>query len=563
MALMLPDPSCVEHFLQELHRELTHYLQPDPMVMHNLFQNWLLEVHRQLISDEVSQRLPSWAAATKQYLERHFAEQISLEQLAEQAHLSVRHFCREFKHLFGIPPIEYLTHIRMQTAGFLLLDNNINSTEISSRVGYDSYSHFCALFRQHHGVSPREMRKGLSGEAGRRRRTEERRSRELARWLGEGWQVVLDLDFSRATQLDPRLRGFVWYEGSGVFETTAEQVKISDGVLHLCPAWQWTGIVWEGELNEEVKVEVVVVNATPDGLNLAIAISGDLQHGYRLRLVGYDDLVLETTINGYWEILQRCPCTLDPHAGEYHLTFWRSANVFYAELDGLRILEYDEPFAPQGARHRRFALARLHTYGSAELRALRVCTRIPPRYVDILEPGRILLRAGHRQESAAWFQRVVQEHPDAVLHQEAAYLLALAVPDTDREAKEQAFRRVIEDQDNPFHQRLLRHWVLTRCTWGDRAGAIEMALVCAARYPEDHTPHLLAEKILSQLRGAALPEVEQTLATLARLPLRHLYLGNSCWPHSLRCKGWPCKSCGAASLRLPISPRCEKCRWNP
>ena len=87
---------------------------------------------------------------------------------------------------------------------------------------------------------------------------------------------------------------------------------------------------------------------TPDGLNLAIAISGDLWNGYRLRLVGYQHIVLETTISGGWEVLHRCALALDPHAQEYHIVFWRSDNVFYAEVDGQRILEYQEPFAPAG-----------------------------------------------------------------------------------------------------------------------------------------------------------------------------------------------------------------------
>ena len=522
--LALPKPSCVEDFLWGLHQECTQYLSPHPIIVHNLLQNWLVEAQR-LATTDASRQLPAWAVVTKQYMESHFDEPITLEQMAEQVHFSVGYFCRLFNNVFGMAPLKYLTDIRIRMAKYLLLDDNLSISDIAGRTGYANFSHFTALFRRYYGVSPREMRKGMSGEAGRRRRTEERQSRELERWLHEGWQVALDLDFTRATSLDPRVRGFLWHEEGDVPEMTAEHVKITDGVLRLCPTGLWSGIVWEGELNEETKVEVVAVNATHDGLNLAIAISGNLQYGYRLRLVGYEDVVLETTINGYWEILHRCHCTLDPHACEYHITFWRAANVFYAELEGRRILEYDEPFAPQGDMHHCFAIARMYTNGSAELRALRVCTRITPRYVDILEPGRVLLRAGHRQEAATWFQRVVQEHPDAVLQQEAAYLMALAVPDTDREAKERAFRQVIEDPTSPFHQRLLRQWVLTRCGWGDLTGAVEMALVCAARYPEDHTPHLLAEKSISHLRGAAPSEVAQTLATLARLPLRHLNLG--------------------------------------
>ena len=228
----------------------------------------------------------------------------------------------------------------------------------------------------------------------------------------------MDADFTQTTQLDPRLRPF-WSDEGGPPLTVTHMAEVTEGLLRLHPNRLWTGISWEGELSEEVKLDLVAVNTNPDGLNLAITISGDLRNGYRLRLVNYDNIVLETTMNGAWEILQRCRYTLDARAREYHIVFWRSENVLYAEIDGRRVLDYPEPFAPQGTTHRRCVVARYFGHGSADLRLLRVYTRITPRYVDILEPGRTLLRAGHREDAAAWFQRVAQEHPERALQQEA------------------------------------------------------------------------------------------------------------------------------------------------
>ena len=392
--------------------------------------------------------------------------------------------------------------IRLRMAKFCLLDNNLNITDISRRTAMTRYTNFCSLFKRHFGVSPREMRKGISGEAGRQQRAEERRSRELARWLREGWQVALDVDFTAISHLPPSLRGF-WAETYRPLMTTPAHGR-GDGWSAAARSQPgWTGITWEGELKEELKVDIVAVNTTSDGLNLAIAISGDLWNGYRLRLVGYQDIALETTINGCWEVLHRCAIALDPHAEEYHLVFWRSDNVFYAEVDGRRILEYQEPFAPQGTPHRRFAIARFHEYGSADLRVLRVCTRITPRYVDILEPGRAMLREGHRQSAYRWFRRVAEEHPEATLQQEASYLAALALPDTEREAKEDAFRQATADTASPFHRRLLRQWAFTRLGWGDIAGAVDIALRCARDLPDDETPQILAERLITAMHGVS------------------------------------------------------------
>ena len=198
-------------------------------------------------------------------------------------------------------------------------------------------------------------------------------------------------------------------------------------------------------------------------------------------------------MNGDWEILQRCRCTLDAHAPEYHIVFWRSENVFYAEIDGRRILDYPEPFAPQGTRHRRCVVARFHAHGSADLRLLRVYTRITPRYVDILEPGRTLLRAGHREDAAAWFQRVAHEHPERALQQEASYLAALAVADEASEAKEAAFQQATADPTSPFHPRLLRQWALFRLERGDIEGAVVLACAVTTQ-PRMTTPRNCSPK---------------------------------------------------------------------
>ena len=453
----------------------------------------------------------------------HFSEPITLAQLAELAHFSEIHFYRKFKQLFGMPPIEYLMQIRLRMAKFLLLDNNLNITDIARRTGYTNFGYFSVLFKRHFGVSPRDMRKGYSGDAGLQRRAEERRGRELARWLREGWQVALDVDFSEVDDLPPRLRGF-WVEDYCPLMTTPHMAEVTDGLLHLTPNRVWTGITWEGELKEELKVEIVAVNSEPYGLNLAIAISGDLWHGYRLRLIGYQNIALETTSNGSWEVLHCCPVALDPYAREFHIVFWRSDNVFYAEVDGRRILAYHEPFAPQGMPHRCFAIARYYEYGSAALRVLRVCTRITPRYVDILEPGRAMLREGHYRSAFSWFQRVAEEHPEAHLQQEAAYLAALALPETEPEAKEAAFRQATADTASPFHQRLLRQWAFTRLGWGDIAGAVDLALRAARNKPDDDTPQVIAQRIVTAMDGALPALFEHALASLSRLPLTRLNL---------------------------------------
>ena len=250
--LLLQEPSRVEHFLQELHREYAQVVHPDASIVHHLLHLGFTEIQRQLTPTDTPQLLPAWATAMKQYLDIHYAEPLTLAQLAEYALLSVPHFSRQFVDIFGIPPMTYLTELRMNTAKFLLLDRNLSVSEIALRTGYENFGHFSTVFRRHHGVCPRAMRKNLDGEAGRLQRAEARRSRELARWLAEGWRVVLDDDYARTTHLHPQLRSF-WADDLGPLLTITHMTKIDQGRLQLYPNSLWTGVVWEGELVKKSK----------------------------------------------------------------------------------------------------------------------------------------------------------------------------------------------------------------------------------------------------------------------------------------------------------------------
>ena len=128
-----------------------------------------------------------------------------------------------------------------------------------------------------------------------------------------------------------------------------------------------------------------------------------------------------------------------------------------------------------------------------------------------------MLREGHRQSAYRWFRRVAEEHPETALQQEAVYLAALALPDTEREAKEDAFRQATADTANPFHRRLLRQWAFTRLGWGDFAGAVDIALRCARDLPDDETPQILAERLITAMHGVS-PTAARTSADLPITP---------------------------------------------
>jgi AraC family transcriptional regulator len=92
-----------------------------------------------------------------------YAEDLTLQELAESVYLSDYHFARLFKDLTGFSPHAYLTNVRVERARALLLSTKLPVSQIALRVGYRSPSHFAHAFKAIAGVSPTLFRAGRPG----------------------------------------------------------------------------------------------------------------------------------------------------------------------------------------------------------------------------------------------------------------------------------------------------------------------------------------------------------------------------------------------------------------
>lgn len=94
------------------------------------------------------------------YLEVHYAEKISLDQIAENMYLSPFYISKIFKSEIGESPIHYLIRVRMEKAKqFLESGTDLAVSEIAEQVGYEDVYHFSKLFKKTYGISPSKIRK--------------------------------------------------------------------------------------------------------------------------------------------------------------------------------------------------------------------------------------------------------------------------------------------------------------------------------------------------------------------------------------------------------------------
>lgn len=90
---------------------------------------------------------------SKSYLEKHYAENLGINDLAAKACISRFHFIRIFKKYYGQTPNQYLQDVRIKNAKKLLL-KNLSVDKVCSAVGFESKTTFTCLFRKSTGLTP-------------------------------------------------------------------------------------------------------------------------------------------------------------------------------------------------------------------------------------------------------------------------------------------------------------------------------------------------------------------------------------------------------------------------
>jgi len=90
---------------------------------------------------------------------QHIAEGITVEDLAQFAHLSLSSLERYVKRHLRMTPLELLQRIRMNHARHLLESTTLKVGEIALECGYESFSAFSRAFKKHFNRSPGALRK--------------------------------------------------------------------------------------------------------------------------------------------------------------------------------------------------------------------------------------------------------------------------------------------------------------------------------------------------------------------------------------------------------------------
>lgn len=95
-----------------------------------------------------------------QYIESHYQEDITIDQLASLLNINKYYFCRLFKEITGFTPVKYINNFRVHQAIALIKQHpELSITEIATQVGFNDSNYFARVFKDVTNKSPSTFRK--------------------------------------------------------------------------------------------------------------------------------------------------------------------------------------------------------------------------------------------------------------------------------------------------------------------------------------------------------------------------------------------------------------------
>lgn len=141
--------------------ELTNQKLYYEVYVQSLINETLVYILRKIEAKDVKAdnlNVPSECAFVKRYIDLHFSEKITLDEIARKTFFSKFYIIHSFKKQYGTTPIQYLLDKRLTEAASLLENTNLSVTDITIGVGFSSASQLAKAFREKYGLTPQQYR---------------------------------------------------------------------------------------------------------------------------------------------------------------------------------------------------------------------------------------------------------------------------------------------------------------------------------------------------------------------------------------------------------------------
>lgn len=151
--------NCMKSILREMHERDIEHQMACQAYMDILVVQLLRNTGTSMTQVTDSSPTNRQCAAVRRYIDNHYKETLTLDQLAEEANVNKYYLAHAYKQAYGISPINYIIARRIQEGKHLLVETDLTLSQISGILGFSSASYFSQSFRKAEGISPIEYRK--------------------------------------------------------------------------------------------------------------------------------------------------------------------------------------------------------------------------------------------------------------------------------------------------------------------------------------------------------------------------------------------------------------------
>ncbi len=120
---------------------------------------FLLEFYRLITLKESGNYYSPALHKALDYINQHFLESVSMEDLCSISNVSKQHLCHLFRASLNMRPMEYITRKRLQAAKEMLSTTDFSIEKIAEDTGFCTASYFCKNFKRFEGITAGEFRK--------------------------------------------------------------------------------------------------------------------------------------------------------------------------------------------------------------------------------------------------------------------------------------------------------------------------------------------------------------------------------------------------------------------
>lgn len=161
--LFLPDcEEAIGHHIRMLLQEARSCGYGHRAICQHLLAILLILLQRQKkmdIATAAAQDVQAFCAAAKAYIDAHFKEAVTLDELADLVRQNKFYLVHAFTKAYAMSPIKYLMKRKMDESKYLLAETDTSVADIGSIVGFSSASHFSQAFKRIVGCTPNAYRK--------------------------------------------------------------------------------------------------------------------------------------------------------------------------------------------------------------------------------------------------------------------------------------------------------------------------------------------------------------------------------------------------------------------